>query len=836
MNNVLRGSWNGFLFAASTYSITRIWVNKLFRFFFKDFSKLGQKLQWYDTSTITLVPDTIESPTVRIWINSLFAGTIFFVGEFQIYGLNFHTIDYADMINVSGDTELVKLFFNNIYSKIYLAVGIYSLFWLIIAWFEGQTRVIERSLIQLRIRIESQKWKFKLPEIPFDPESEDFNLCFFTVFKDDSGENSKKPTGNEEWLTLDKDTLTTNILTIAPIDSGKTQDVIIPAIEQAVAYRAKDKERKGSLTVYNVKGGLTKHVVDAAKRHNREDDLCILSLKENSKYVTNVIRVENIYHEATSWQIAGWVVNAWQNFQGKSSPEPYWSEQSFYLCRNIILLEYAIKGRNTSITSLAKRLLTCSNGVYKKIKTTKGFICEVTPFGQDVFKVFLATLEDEEEMIRAMSDYIFVPQDFGHEYSREIITKASERLINEQREFYEVNDLKDLKELGAKIERIKQQIQDAAGDEQILFYLEDEYKSLVDEHKETKKIIRKKQPEWDAREISLRVQTELINESRLLRDNLLEDVGNRHLFDKFADSLKDVVKDFIDWSESPSENNYSVVSNMKPFLGQFRGRDVERVLSSNESNLDFDKIVNEGTLLVPDFTGREIGKQMASAMITLIKARWQYGVLSTGTKDSVRPKGQIVDEAQEVVVFGHEKYTGEFEYMELSREFYGWTLWASQSWSALLAKANDENNFNKLHGVMRTIITYATNDTAMLKKMEETPGTENVTRSSQSISESASTPTLNAIGGEFHGSSDSLNYSISKTESPEAIVQKSMIHSLPGHTAIAFIYKEKKNNIMCLGFRPHYWKEKTDKWVFIERCKFLNKNRFWTKWNLLNLW
>ena len=73
-----------------------------------------------------------------------------------------------------------------------------------------------------------------------------------------------------------------NFLVTGTIGSGKTSSAIYPFVNQFLKYNSLNK--KIGMLILDVKGNFYKYVCDCSKKYNLQDDIIVISLKNNVYY------------------------------------------------------------------------------------------------------------------------------------------------------------------------------------------------------------------------------------------------------------------------------------------------------------------------------------------------------------------------------------------------------------------------------------------------------------------------------------------------------------------------------------------------------------------------
>jgi len=361
---------------------------------------------------------------------------------------------------------------------------------------------------------------------------------------------------------------------------------------------------------------------------------------------------------------------------------------------------------------------------------------------------------------------------------------------------------------------------------------------LNDKLRKVRSVISKKEKEWKEQYESFLIQEKIKKDSEIIHEKLSLNIRNENL-DKDEESqlfsiqnnmtmVHEAVTEIIKGSNTSEEQRSNILSNMRPFLQLFQGQELERSISNSSENVDFQEIIRNGKILVPDYPGISVGNELSNAVITLVKSRWQQASIDEGNnpgRSQNRLKFQIMDEAQRIISLGDQKHAGDFDYMEISRSMGGITVMCSQSIASLKAKASRDIDWQKVHGVIRNIICFGTNDTNALREMREIAGQSVVKRMSKTISEGASTPTLDVISEKYKGDSSSMSVSYTESEAKEDRVAESDIQTLPMYTSIGYIF-DTTNKVYCLAHKPYFWPHMRDKWILMQKCEYSLSKRF----------
>jgi hypothetical protein len=138
------------------------------------------------------------------------------------------------------------------------------------------------------------------------------------------------PSPDPSWLCISERGLYTGVCVVGAIGSGKTQGLILPAMRQLFAYRARDPERRLSGVVLEVKGDLCRQVCSILKGCGREEDYIDVSLDGDIRY-NPLNNDSDAYSQA--FNIASVITAIW----GKGK-EPFWQQSYTDLVRYVIML------------------------------------------------------------------------------------------------------------------------------------------------------------------------------------------------------------------------------------------------------------------------------------------------------------------------------------------------------------------------------------------------------------------------------------------------------------------------------------------------------------------
>jgi len=832
LENPIQVFVNFIIICAGTYGAVSLIFLPIWRLVFQETGKLGQKIEWYDSAYKHLIPQSRSRARKRLVLILCISVVLKVVAS---NGGVLAWLNYQELIPISKNAVSAYFRYKTSFWFIILSGAEFMATLILVTALENRSRILSRLLEKMEKYNQDSQWKQKLP-LPSEQNRDEFSLNIMSKFTTATGEDSLKPSSNEEWLTLNQKTLLSNMMIIAPTGGGKTQSIILPIIEQAIGWNKSDLERKATLAIYDPKAELTKYVEEIAERHGRSEDVVILSL--TSKSHTNIIKVDKVWDGTTSWRVAGWIVSAWQNYQGKSSPEPFWESQSYQLVRNILVMLYVEKGNSATIADVSRSFLDLSEGVFKKVRDPNSGKVEkhVTQFGRRILSVKLAVSRYSELAMRELDEYRFTTES-EEVFDESIKELALERIDEIKNSYFEEMELQNPALLKESILIIETQLSNVV-DEGLKSSLQLKILDLNDKLRKVRSVISKKEKEWKEQYESFLIQEKIKKDSEIIHEKLSLNIRNENL-DKDEESqlfsiqnnmtmVHEAVTEIIKGSNTSEEQRSNILSNMRPFLQLFQGQELERSISNSSENVDFQEIIRNGKILVPDYPGISVGNELSNAVITLVKSRWQQASIDEGNnpgRSQNRLKFQIMDEAQRIISLGDQKHAGDFDYMEISRSMGGITVMCSQSIASLKAKASRDIDWQKVHGVIRNIICFGTNDTNALREMREIAGQSVVKRMSKTISEGASTPTLDVISEKYKGDSSSMSVSYTESEAKEDRVAESDIQTLPMYTSIGYIF-DTTNKVYCLAHKPYFWPHMRDKWILMQKCEYSLSKRF----------
>lgn len=817
--NVLETIWNFMLAWMGTKAILRVWFYPLWLLIFPNNKQLGQKLEWYDKTYQHLTPNTIRLAQLRFSIVIIISLILLSIPIFSSTFLNKYLVSYALFFEKGANTQYLLTFFS---SWPWFFLEYFSILSLYIFWglkLEGRSRIIARLYLRRELTKTLNAWKMPMPKIPWDAKDDEISLCISTEFLDDKENESLNQSSYERWIKQTEKGLKANTLVISPTGGGKTISVVKPAIEQFIFWQANNPIKKASGAIYDPKAELTELAVEIAKKAGRENDLLVLSLDaENS---INPIKVNNIWEGQNAYRVSSWIINAWQNFQGASSPEPYWRSQLYLLVRHLLVLHYLYDGENTNLYNLSKTIAKSTKGCFDQSIKLKSVKQEVNEFGRWLLIAYASVNLEQPKTLSEIDSLSYKPLP-PNLITREVTELAEKnnkikigRFIQERKQ-YHLSTNEKIVEINETINSIKNE--DVRKDFEPQLEAEKSKLSRIIKKEVEDKFGKGKPNDEEYTKSYIEIEAKKL---RKVYENLYQDPDT---FEQVRLLVTDASEAMLNgWSNNNSDNRGSIVSNIAPFLTQFETPEMRKVFSPERENVDFDKVVNSGTIFIPNFPGVKIGDGLANAIISLCKSRWQYAVL--GQPENKRIKFQLKDEAQRIISLGSKDIEGDFEYMELSRSYGGITVMLSQSISALKARAGRSIDWDKVHGVIRSIYCMSTNDSETIEFMQKIAGKEVKKRISRTVTEHANTPKLESISEKYTGENDSLSIAYTESESLEEVIQSKDIQLAEAYTGIAIIYDGYKNSIKKFSLRPHFWPYRRDKWELIRKSEFSPLNR-----------
>ena len=171
------------------------------------------------------------------------------------------------------------------------------------------------------------------------------------------------------WLSIPEHGLYTGIVALGAIGSGKTQGLILPAMRQLFAYRARDPEKKLSGVVLEVKGDLCRQLKKILKDCGRESDYIEVGLHSDIRY--NPLNNE-LDPYAQAFNIASIITSIW----GKGK-EPFWQQSYTDLVRYVILL-YRVRDGYVTLVDIFRTVI--SAGLLEQLLAETGSRFSMTSY------------------------------------------------------------------------------------------------------------------------------------------------------------------------------------------------------------------------------------------------------------------------------------------------------------------------------------------------------------------------------------------------------------------------------------------------------------------------
>ena len=171
-----------------------------------------------------------------------------------------------------------------------------------------------------------------LPAYPDPSQRDDLYLVLGEVH------HPRKPVPAEQpyWLALPDRGLFTGVAIFGAVGSGKTSGCMYPYLEQMVAYRAQDRERRIGGLVLEVKGDFCHKVRKILERHGRTEDYVEVNLNADYRY-------NPLYNDQDAYALAYNIASLLNNLFGKGK-EPFWQQAYTNLVKFIIQLHKVAYG------------------------------------------------------------------------------------------------------------------------------------------------------------------------------------------------------------------------------------------------------------------------------------------------------------------------------------------------------------------------------------------------------------------------------------------------------------------------------------------------------------
>jgi hypothetical protein len=212
------------------------------------------------------------------------------------------------------------------------------------------------SLLYIFVDRSDRPMRFRsLPKYPTPAKRQDL----FLVLGEQHHRTFVKRAAEPQWLTVPERGLYTGVAIIGATGSGKTSACLHPYLEQLLAYRANDPQRKVGGLFLEVKGDFCPHVREILQRHGRGEDYIEVSLDSPYRY-------NPLHNELDAYELAFGIATLVTNLFGRGK-EPFWQQASTNLVKFVILLHQVLDGYVTlfqvyehviSPTKLAAKIAT----------------------------------------------------------------------------------------------------------------------------------------------------------------------------------------------------------------------------------------------------------------------------------------------------------------------------------------------------------------------------------------------------------------------------------------------------------------------------------------------
>ena len=138
------------------------------------------------------------------------------------------------------------------------------------------------------------------------------------------------PADQPYWVTIPDRGLFTGIVILGAVGSGKTSGCMYPYVEQMVAYKAGDPERRIGGLALEVKGDFCHKVRKILDRQGRTEDYVEVNLNADHRY-------NPLYNDLDAYALAYNIASLLNNLFGKGK-EPFWQQAYTNLVKFIIQL------------------------------------------------------------------------------------------------------------------------------------------------------------------------------------------------------------------------------------------------------------------------------------------------------------------------------------------------------------------------------------------------------------------------------------------------------------------------------------------------------------------
>jgi len=170
----------------------------------------------------------------------------------------------------------------------------------------------------------------RLPPYPARAERQEL----FLVLGEQHHRTVSGPAPEPQWLVIPERGLYTGLAIVGAIGTGKTSACMYPYVEQLLAYRAGELDRKVGGLVLEVKGDFCAQVRGILERHGRADDYVEVSLTSNYRY-------NPLHNDLDAYALAYGIATLMTNLFGRGK-EPFWQQASTNLIKFVILLHQTL--------------------------------------------------------------------------------------------------------------------------------------------------------------------------------------------------------------------------------------------------------------------------------------------------------------------------------------------------------------------------------------------------------------------------------------------------------------------------------------------------------------
>ena len=179
-------------------------------------------------------------------------------------------------------------------------------------------------------RLDQRPTSQPLPPYPPPESREDL----FLVLGEQHYRTTPRRARHPGWLVIPERGLYTGLAIVGAIGTGKTTACIYPYVEQLLAYRADDPQRRLGALVLEVKGDFCRHVRAILERHGRAEDYIEVSLTSRYRY-------NPLHNDLDAYALAYGIATLMTNLFGRGK-EPFWQQASTNLVKFVILLHQTL--------------------------------------------------------------------------------------------------------------------------------------------------------------------------------------------------------------------------------------------------------------------------------------------------------------------------------------------------------------------------------------------------------------------------------------------------------------------------------------------------------------